>query len=178
MNTDSSIAQASRSLPDARWELDPSASTAEFRVPHFWGLITVKGHLTILDGHLEITDGHVDQMALTIDATSVHTGIPSRDRHLRSDDFFDAERHPVVRFRSDNVAEIAEDRVRVQGQLDAAGEHVQLSIEAAIREAADTMTVDARTTIDQRELGMTWSPLGMTRWPVTLTVHASLRRRP
>jgi polyisoprenoid-binding protein YceI len=178
MNTDSSIAQTSRSIPGARWDLDPVSSTAEFRVPHFWRLITVKGHFTRLDGHLELTDDRVDQMELTIDATSVHTGIPSRDKHLRSGDFFDTERHPVVRFRSDSVAEIAEDRVRVQGHLDAAGERVGLTLEAAIRQTGDTMTVDARTTIDQRELGMTWSPLGMTRRPVTLTVHASLRRRP
>ena len=42
-----------------RWVLDRSASSAEFRVPHFWGLVKVKGHFDHLDGWLEMDqNGH------------------------------------------------------------------------------------------------------------------------
>ncbi len=41
---------------DTRWRLDPSASNAEFRVPHFWGLVTVKGHFERLDGWLDVDE--------------------------------------------------------------------------------------------------------------------------
>jgi hypothetical protein len=56
MNSHSSTAQARVPVSNTRWRLDPSASTAEFRVPHFWGLITVKGGFKRLDGYLEVDD--------------------------------------------------------------------------------------------------------------------------
>ena len=62
MNTHPSTAQAQSRSHDTRWRLDPSASTAEFRVPHFWGLVTVKGHFERLDGYLEVDDRGQRQM--------------------------------------------------------------------------------------------------------------------
>jgi polyisoprenoid-binding protein YceI len=70
MNADTPTAQAQRPLADTPWRVDPSASTAEFRVPHFWGLVTVKGHFERLDGYLELDDCGQRQMTLTIDAAS------------------------------------------------------------------------------------------------------------
>jgi polyisoprenoid-binding protein YceI len=40
-----------------RWRLDPTRSTAEFRVPNFWGLVKVKGRFDRLSGWLEIGEG-------------------------------------------------------------------------------------------------------------------------
>jgi polyisoprenoid-binding protein YceI len=114
-------------------------------------------------------------MTLTIDAGSLHTGISGRDKHLRSGDFFDTDGHPEVRFRSTSVSGIADNRVRVEGELEAAGERLAMTLEPTIHQTSDRLEVDVTTTIDQRQLGMTWSPLGMTRSPVALTVHASLR---
>jgi hypothetical protein len=50
-----------------------------------------------------------------------------------------------------------------------------MTLEPTIHQTSDALEVDVTTTIDQRQLGMMWSPLGMTRSPVTLTVHASPR---
>jgi polyisoprenoid-binding protein YceI len=176
MNTSSPVTETPRS--DTRWRLDPSMSTAEFRVPHFWGLFTVKGRFTRLDGYLELADDRMHDMVLTIETASVTTGIRSRDKHLRSHDFFNADSHPQVCFRSRSVDKITDGRLRVEGELEAAGERVALTLEPTINQTGDTLDIEATTTVDQRQLGMTWSPLGMTRWPVTLTVHASLQRRP
>ena len=49
-----------------------------------------------------------------------------------------------------------------------------IELEPALRQHADRLQVDASTSLDQRELGMTYSPLGMTRALATLTVHADL----
>ena len=46
-----------------------------------------------------------------------------------------------------------------------------------MRQADDRFEIDASTTVDQRELGMTWSPLGIVRTPTVLTVYAHLRPR-
>jgi polyisoprenoid-binding protein YceI len=175
MHANTSTDQAQRP-PNTRWRLDPSASTAEFRVPHFWGLVTVKGHFERLDGCLELDDRGQRQMTLTIDAASLHTGINQRDKHLRSSDFFDSDSHPKMRFRSTSVSDIADNRLRVDGELEAAGERLAMMLEPAIHQTNDQLEIDVTTTVDQRQLGMTWSPLGMTKSPATLTVHASLRR--
>lgn len=177
MNANTSAADAQTPLTHTRWRLDPSASTAEFRVPHFWGLVTVKGHFERLDGYLELDDRGHRQMTLTIDAASLHTGINQRDKHLRAAAFFDARNHPDVRFRSTSVTDVAGNRIRVDGELEAGGGRVAMTLEPTIHETNDQLEIDVTTTIDQRQLGMTWSPLAMTRTPTTLTVHASLRRQ-
>jgi polyisoprenoid-binding protein YceI len=177
MNSHASTAQARMPLANTRWRLDPSASTAEFRVPHFWGLINVKGSFKRLDGYLEVDDQGKRQLTLRIDAASIHTGIGQRDKHLRSGDFFDTDHHPEVRYRSTQVCDIADNRLRIEGVLEAAGEHVSLTLEPAICQTNDRFEVDVTTSVDQRQLGMSWSPLGMTRFPVTLIVHASLQRQ-
>jgi polyisoprenoid-binding protein YceI len=177
MKIDSSAVLAHRPPTDTRWRLDPSASTAEFSVRHFWGLVTVKGHFERLDGYFELDERQQREMLLTIDAASIHTGINQRDKHLRSDDFFSTDNHPEVRFRSTSVSDIADNRIRVEGELEAAGERVPLTLEPRIHRTNDRLQIEVTTTVDQRQLGMTWSPLAMTRSPVTLTVHASLRRQ-
>ncbi len=159
-----------------RWQLDPARSKAEFRVPHFWGVWTVKGHFDRLAGWLEVDHRNQSRMLLTIDAASVRSGNPMRDRHLRASDFFDADDHPEVRFASTNVTEAGDGTLRVEGELSAAGKRVELHLQASIEQNGDQLEIDASTQIDQRELGMTWSPLGMTRAPTTLRVHALLQR--
>lgn len=163
-------------LAGTRWRLDPSASRAEAQVPHFWGLVTVKGHFERLDGRLEIDESGQLQMSLTVDAASLHTGIRQRDRHLRAAAFFDSQKHPEVRFRSTNVSNTPNSRLQVEGELEVAGERTPLQLEATIQQTDDLLDIDATTTVDQRKLGMTWSPVGMTKTPTTLTVHACLRR--
>jgi polyisoprenoid-binding protein YceI len=176
MNTHPITDQAQDHLPVTRWRLDPAASTARFQVPHFWGLVTVKGHFERLDGSLEIDDDQQRRLTLTIDAASLHTRSGKRDKHLRSADFFDTQNHPEVRFRSTSVSDSGEDRLRVEGELEVAGRRVLLRLEPTIHQTGHQLEMEVATTVDQRLLGMTWSPLGMTRTPATLTVHARLRR--
>ncbi|MGI8507646.1 MAG: YceI family protein [Solirubrobacteraceae bacterium] len=170
------IDHAPQRLAGTRWRLDPSASSAEFQVPHFWGLVTVTGHFERLDGRLEIDESRQLQMTLTIDPASLHTGIGKRDKHLRSAAFFDTQNHSEVRFRSTSVSNAGEHQFRVEGELEVAGERVPLQLDPMIHQTDDQLDIEATTTVDQRKLGMTWSPLGMTRTPATLTVHVRLRQ--
>jgi len=114
-------------------------------------------------------------MKLTIDAASLHTGNRKRDKHLRSAAFFDTQNHPGMQFRSTSVSDAGEDRLRVGGELEVAGARVPLTLEPTIQQTNDQLDIRATTTVDQRKLGMTWSPLGMTRTPATLTIHVRLR---
>jgi len=157
-----------------RWRLEPARSTAEFRVPHFWGLVKVRGRFERLSGWLELGKQDERRLELTIDATSLNTGNSKRDEHLRSREFFDTEHHPTVRFVATSVGDPVDGRVRVDGELLAAGRRVALELDPTVRKTAHRLQLDASTRLDQRELGMTYSPLGMTRTPATLTVHADL----
>ena len=64
----------------------------------------------------------------------------------------------------------------VEGELEAAGERARLQVEVTVEHADGRLELDAAATVDQRELGMTFSPLGMVRTPTALSVHARLRR--
>jgi polyisoprenoid-binding protein YceI len=115
-------------------------------------------------------------MELTLETASLDTGSRKRDEHLRCGDFFDADRHPDVVFHSTSAGELGDGRLQVQGELEAAGEHVALQLEVTVDKTHETLELDAATTVDRRQLGMTWSPLGMARTPTALTVHARLLR--
>ena len=170
------FAQDSQQLTGTRWRLDPSGSSAEFRVPNFWGLASDKGLFQRLDGWLEIDDDQQWRMELTLDAASLDTGNRRRDRHLHSADFFDVEHHPEVRFRSSTVNDHGGGRLDVEGELDAAGQRARLQVEVTVEHAGDRLELDAAATVDQRLLGMTYSPLRMVKTPTALSVHARLRR--
>jgi polyisoprenoid-binding protein YceI len=104
--------------------------------------------------------GTLPAIELTIEAASVRTGNRRRDKHLRSADFFDAEKHPRVRFISDSVR-FQDETLNVLGRLFARGQSIPLELDAHVRRLDGEIKVEAATTAPHRELGMTWSPLGM-----------------
>jgi polyisoprenoid-binding protein YceI len=141
-----------------RWQLDPQRSTVEFRVGHFWGLGTVKGHFEGYQSRLDLSADPA--IELTIDAANVQTGNPKRDEHLRSTAFFDAESHPTVQFVSDSVAQQG-DRLSVRGSLFARDRSIPLELDARVRRVDGELEIEAATSASHRELGMTWNPLKM-----------------
>ena len=169
-----SVLSEQRTTPATRrWVVDPARSTVEFRVRNYWGLTTVVGHFTRFDGSYTVGP---DERAveLIVDAGSLDTGNRRRDAHLRSSTFFDVEPHPHVRFTANDVTGAGNGTLRVRGELEAAGRKVPLSFEAAVRVVDGELEAEATTLVDQRLLGMTFSPLGTVRSPATLHVKARL----
>jgi polyisoprenoid-binding protein YceI len=156
------------------WSLDPARSSVEFHVRHFYGLMTVKGEFADYEGMLDLSA--TPAVLLTIQAASLDTKQKKRDEHLRSKDFFDVERHPHVRFVSDS-ARLDGDTLHVRGELHAAGRRIPLELGATVREIDGELEIEAITEADHRELGMTWSPLGILRAPSKLIVRGRLVRR-
>ncbi len=154
-----------------RWRIDPARSSVEFHAPTFWGLMTVKGHFERYDGTLDLQSNPT--IELTIEAASLNTNNKLRDKHLRSDDFFDVKDHPEVRFVSDS-ATLAGERLSVRGRLYAAGQSMSLALDANLRRVGDELELDAKTDADQHKLGMTHGTLGMIRTPSELTVRGRL----
>jgi polyisoprenoid-binding protein YceI len=173
MNTPLINSQNTVGVDQGRWRLDPTRSSVEFHVRNFYGLMTVKGRFARYDGTLDL--GAHPSAQLTIDAASLDTRNPKRDKHLRSADFFDVERHPHVRFTADGATDHGEALV-LRGEFEAAGEQIPLELVAAVQVVDDELEVEAVTYVDQRQLGMTWSPLGLVRSPAKLIVRARLVR--
>lgn len=161
-------------LATGAWRLDPARSSIEFHVPHFWGLITVKGHFERYEGTLDLQSEPA--VELTIEADSLQTGNRKRDQHLRSADFFDVEHHPQIRFVSDTAA-LEGIALKVHGRLHAAGRSIPLDLDATLQPVHGGIEIEAVTHAPHHELGMTWSPLGIARPHSTLIVKGHLVRR-
>ena len=155
------------------WTVDASRSTVEFEVQTFWGLSTVHGRFHRFEGFYAVEANGAAVLELAIDADSVDTGNGTRDRHLRSVRFFDVAAHPQMRFASTLIHGV-DGTIAVAGQLEARGRRIGLAFEATNRSYRDEVEIEATTTLDQRELGMTFSPLGMILAPATLHVKARL----
>jgi polyisoprenoid-binding protein YceI len=173
MTMSTSATETRRAVATRRWAVDASRSTVEFRVKHVWGLRTVTGRFTRLNGTFTAGEGGAT-IELDVDAGSVDTGNGPRDRHLRDTDFFHVEQHPQVRFTSAHVRAVGNGKLWVDGELEVAGRTVPVSFEATRRDVGDDLELEATTTVDQRLLGMTYSPLGTLRAPASLHVKARL----
>ncbi|HEY6890833.1 MAG TPA: YceI family protein, partial [Solirubrobacter sp.] len=88
------------------------------------------------------------------------------------DAFFAAATHPRIRFTADDVTDAA--GLRVRGLLEVAGGEVPLALEAAIRELDGELEIEASAVVDQRDLGITFSALGLVGAPTTVHVKARL----
>ena len=169
-----SVVSDQRTTPATRrWVVDPARSTVEFRVRNYWGLTTVVGHFRRFDGFYKVgpDERTVD---LIVDAGSLDTGNRRRDEHLRSSTFFDVGPHPYVCFTANDVTGAGNGTLRVRGELEAAGRKVPLSFDAQVHVVDGELEAEATTLVDQRLLGMTFSPLGTVRSPSMLHVRARL----
>jgi polyisoprenoid-binding protein YceI len=164
-----------RVVAPTRWTVEPDESFVEFAVKTFWGISAVHGRFDRFEGSYETgPDGAT--IELTIEADSLDTGNATRDKHLRSTDFFRTTEHPRVRFTSTRVHDVNGEILHVVGHLEAAGNSVMLEFPAAVRPVGDGLEVEATTTVDQSQLGMSSGRLGMIRRPATLHVKAFLSR--
>ena len=149
------------------WQLDPAHSSVEFAVKHMM-MTTVRGRFKNLQATLTGDEDHPDGCCVEaqIEVASIDTGNSDRDKHLRSADFFDAERHPNITFRSK----------RVEGTPSRTGDKFQVIGDLIIRDTTSEITLDcvfegrgpdpwgkervgfsASTEIDRRDWGLRWN---------------------
>jgi polyisoprenoid-binding protein YceI len=86
-----------------RWTIDPVHSEVSFVVRHMM-VSKVRGRFDKFEGIIETApDPLQSTVSATVDLSSVNTGNETRDNHIRSEDFFHIEKHPVMTFRSTGV---------------------------------------------------------------------------
>lgn len=128
----STISTTTTPIPTGTWSVDPAHSKVGFAVKHM-GIATVRGEFSQFAGTLEIGDGE-GQLRIhgTADAASVDTNEPQRDAHLRSADFFDAERYPQISFETTRVEPLDEDTVAITGNLTMHGVTAEITLRAEV----------------------------------------------
>lgn len=149
----------------ATWNLDPSHTHSSFTIRHLV-ISNVRGEFGKTTGvvKLDEQDPSRSSVQATIDVSSLDTREPKRDAHLRSPDFFDAEKHPNITFRSTKVEKAGEGKLKVTGDLTIRGvtRPVVLDVEGPTP-AVKGPTGEARrglsatTTINRRDFGLNWS---------------------
>lgn len=84
-----------------RWNADPAHTFVNFSVKHL-GISFVNGNFKKFEGNYvtakaDLSDSKIN---FTVDAASINTGVEQRDAHLKTDDFFNAEKYPFLKFES------------------------------------------------------------------------------
>lgn len=144
------------------WTLLADRSSVRFTNRTLWGLVKVHGEFTDVDGTGHIgADGTVAGR-LNIRAASVRTGIPKRDEHLRSADFFDTDHSPEIVIEIAGVAPVAEHTAELAATLTVRGTTLPLPLQATVtRLENDTVHLVGRTVIDRTRWGVSGNMLGM-----------------
>ncbi|MFJ7625663.1 YceI family protein [Streptomyces sp. NPDC097595] len=100
------------------YTIDPAHSSIGFTVRH--AMVTnVRGSFAEHEGSLNLdgSDPAGSSASIDVKIASVDTGIKDRDGHLVSGDFFDAEKFPLMTFRSTSAEQLGGDKYRVTGDL-------------------------------------------------------------
>jgi len=147
------------------WNIDPVHSVAEFKVKHMM-ISNVKGQFTNLKGSVTLNDGDItrSQVDASIDANSISTRDPQRDAHLKSADFFDAEKFPTLAFKSTRVSRAGDGELKVAGDLTIHGvtRSVVFHVEGPTAPGKDPwgntrIGLSATTKINRKDFGLTWN---------------------
>jgi polyisoprenoid-binding protein YceI len=166
-------------MPD-RWEIDSNHSRFGFSARHMM-VSKVRGGFDDFNGFIEIDgDDHTTAHGeFVIKAASVNSNVADRDAHLRSADFFGADRYPEIRFVSTGVEKLTDDNYKVTGDLTVKDVtrpiSVDVSVDGRILDAwgNNRVGLTATTKINRKDWGLTWN-MALEAGGVVVSDHINL----
>jgi len=159
------------------WILDPARSSVSLSSRSMGGLVSVRGVFRQVSGNGRVSqDGQVSG-TFAVATASVDTRNASRDRHLRSADFFDSDDHPDITFTAEGISP-SRRGVTVTGTLSVRGRGRPLAFDAAAAvQRGGEIWLDAELIINRADFGLTWNLLGLVPIDSAVTVHGVFTRR-
>jgi len=147
------------------YQVDPMHSSAGFGVTHLM-ISTVRGAFhgvtgTVVWDEADVTKSSVN---VTINATTVDTQEPGRDKDLRSPNFFDVEMFPTITFKSTKVEQVAPGKLKITGDLAIHGVTKQVILDATTPKPPikDPMgftrsAAFATASVNRKDFGLNWN---------------------
>jgi polyisoprenoid-binding protein YceI len=145
------------------YTIDKTHSEVTFQVRH---LVTkVRGHFTDFSGTIQFDEAQPEKssIAFSVNTASIDTSVADRDAHLRSDDFFAADKHPAITFTSSKVTKKSGDQFTVEGTLTIRNTAKVLAVPVTFLGAAKDPWGNARLgfegeiTVNRKDFGLNWN---------------------
>jgi polyisoprenoid-binding protein YceI len=144
-------------------DIDRSHSEVVFQVRHL--LSKVRGRFADFSGTIEFDAERPEnaRVDVAIQAASIDTAEPDRDKHLRSADFFDVETFPELTFRSTSVSPRGDGTYDVRGDLTIHGVTKQVTLAASFLGTAQDpwgnvkFVFEAELTLNRKDFGLSWN---------------------
>jgi polyisoprenoid-binding protein YceI len=151
-------------MNENNWNIDTAHTGINFAVRHMV-VSKVRGRFAKYSGTINLHDDDFTRSSVevSIDASSIDTGVEQRDAHLRSPDFFDVEKFPTLGFRSHRILHVGGAQYRVFGDLTIRDVRREVALEVEYGGRGkdpwgnERVGFVAKTTIDRREFGLTWN---------------------
>ncbi len=148
------------------WSIDPAHSAAEFAIKHMM-ISTFKGEFRGIDGVIRIDEENPENSSVvaSIDVLSLDTGVADRNAHLRSDDFFNAEKYPKITFRSTRVQRDSDTRWKIAGDITIRDVTREVLLDTEFEGRVtdpwgnDRAGFTASTAINRKDFGVRWNSM-------------------
>lgn len=148
----------------ATWTIDAAHSHIEFAVRHMM-VATAKGRFSDVKGTVEFdgTNLSTAKIDVEIGVASVDTTQEQRDVHLRSPDFFDAENHPILSFRSRKITGDVAGEFEIVGDITIRGVTRELTLagesHGTVRDpwGLDRAGFSATGKVNRHDFGLNWN---------------------
>ena len=161
-NDSANTTAASGGLTD--WTIDAAHTDVLFSAKHMM-VTTVRGKFHDVEGTLRLDESNPTNSSaeIRISAASLATGNGQRDGHLRSADFFDAETHPTIAFRSTSIEQVGTSDFRISGDLTIQETTRPIVFDATFlgfytsMQGTRRVGLSARTMINRKDWGLGWN---------------------
>ncbi len=151
------------SFPQAgTWKIDVAHTTVEFVARHM--LTKSRGRFTGFEGTIEVAEHPEDsKVEVSIDTATIQTNQEMRDNHLKSEDFLDVEKFPVMTFRSTALRPIGDTTFQLVGDLTIKDIAREVVLDAEFLgwgpgpQGGSVMAFTAKTEIEREEWDVAWN---------------------
>jgi polyisoprenoid-binding protein YceI len=156
------------------YNVEPARTTIQFKVKNM-GMMNVKGAFEKFKGTVDINEADItkSKVNVSIETTSLNTGIGTRDNHLRGPDFFEVVKFPAMTFVSTAIeAGTDKDKLKVIGNLTIKGvtKQVTLTVDEQKDDKGGLKRV-ATTSVNRQDFGVSWGAVISDEVFITITTE-------